>query len=304
MTEARVVPYNISDHDLITASFSDIKTRHTVKTITVRDTRRVNADALCLELLQADWTPIYNSNCTTGKWDSFYSTWDPIINKHMPMRTIPLKNRPYPWLQDEEVRDAMAARNQARLDRECTPCDDTEREFRQRRNAVKVTLNRACSSYFQTSYRHSRSRTWRDIRQFLVSSRKVEPRVDGVSDTGPDWANRLNRFFASVGPDVAHSLGAADTGEPLPPRPPRVCSGAFAPQPATLPELSAALQRMGTSRACGPDGITIKMLKTTFAVVGPHLFFSGCPEKKDTQKFTSRSGTHVPIFFKLFTSIV
>ena len=48
-------------------------------------------------------------------------------------------------------------------------------------------------------------------------------------------------------------------------------SVAYTPQPATLPELSAALQRMGTSRACGPDGITIKMLKTTFAVVGPHL---------------------------------
>ena len=28
---------------------------------------------------------------------------------------------------------------------------------------------------------------------------------------------------------------------------------------------------MGTSRACGPDGITIEMLKMTFAVVGPHL---------------------------------
>ena len=50
-----------------------------------------------------------------------------------------------------------------------------------------------------------------------------------------------------------------------------MCSGSFAPQPATLPELSTALRRMGTSRACGPDGITIEMLKLTFAVVGPHL---------------------------------
>ena len=36
-------------------------------------------------------------------------------------------------------------------------------------------------------------------------------------------------------------------------------------------ELSAALGRMGTSRACGSDGITVEMLKLTFAVVGPHL---------------------------------
>ena len=38
--------------------------------------------------------------------------------------------------------------------------------------------------------------------------------------------------------------------------------------------------------------------------LGVFLLQNGCPEKKDTQKFTSRSGTHVPIFFKLFTSIV
>ena len=58
-TNARVVPCNISDHDLITANVSVINTRHEVNTITVRSTRRVNTDALCLDLLQADWSPIY-----------------------------------------------------------------------------------------------------------------------------------------------------------------------------------------------------------------------------------------------------
>ena len=94
--DVTVVPCNISDHDLITASVSVAKTRHVVKTITVRATRRVNTDALCLELLQADWTSTYNSTCTTDKWNCFYSIWDPIINEHMPMRTVPLKHRPYP----------------------------------------------------------------------------------------------------------------------------------------------------------------------------------------------------------------
>ena len=92
-----------------------------------------------------------------------------------------------------------------------------------------------------------------------------------TADRDPEWNNRLNRFFASVGSSVADALAAAETGEPLLPRPPRVCSGAFSPRPATLPELSASLRRMGTSRACGPDGITIEMLKLTFPVVGPHL---------------------------------
>ncbi|KAF0314346.1 hypothetical protein FJT64_015186 [Amphibalanus amphitrite] len=211
-SNVRVVPCNISDHDLIAASVSVTKARHAVRTIAVRSTRHVNVDALCLDFLQADWAQLDGSNNTTDKWASFYNIWDPIIDRHMPMRTIPLKHRPYPWLQDEDVQEAMTARDQARVDRECTPCDVTEREFRERRNAVKVVLNRACSSYFKTSFKHSRSRTWRDIRQFLVSSKKTGHSVDSPMGRSSEWMERLNSYFTSVGPDVARSLAAADTG--------------------------------------------------------------------------------------------
>ncbi|KAF0304576.1 hypothetical protein FJT64_023618 [Amphibalanus amphitrite] len=122
------------------ATVSVVKTRHVVNTINVRSTRRVNTDALCLDLLQADWSPLYGANSTSDKWSCFLSTWSPIIDAHMPMRVIKLKHRPYPWLQDDDVREAMAARDQARVDRQLTPCDATEAEFRLRRNAVKVVL--------------------------------------------------------------------------------------------------------------------------------------------------------------------
>ena len=60
-------------------------------------------------------------------------------------------------------------------------------------------------------------------------------------------------------------------GEHLPPRPPCVVSGSFRVHPATLPELSSALQRMSSSKACTDDGITIQMLRMTLPVIGPHL---------------------------------
>ena len=71
---------------------------------------------------------------------------------------------------------------------------------------------------------------------------------------------------------MAAALEAARSGsDRLPPRPTRVVSDAFRVRPATLPELSEALQRMSTSRACGEDGITVGMLRMTFEVTGPHL---------------------------------
>ena len=44
---------------------------------------------------------------------------------------------------------------------------------------------------------------------------------------------------------MADTLAQADSGETMQPRPPRVISGALSLRPATLPELSAALQGMG-----------------------------------------------------------
>ena len=110
-----------------------------------------------------------------------------------------------------------------------------------------------------------------DIRRFLVSSSKPQPNSHSPADHQPGWLDRLNRYFADVGSTVAEELAAADTGVTLGPRPPRVISGAFSPRPATLPELSAALQRMSPSKACGDDGIPIAMLRMTFPVIGPHI---------------------------------
>ena len=64
---------------------------------------------------------------------------------------------------------------------------------------------------------------------------------------------------------------AADAGETVPPRPPRVCAGSFRVGPATLPELSAALSQLGTSRASGEDGVTVQLIRLTFPVIATHL---------------------------------
>lgn len=270
-SEVAVTACNISDHDLVTARVADVRQPFVPETITVRSTRRVDQDALCLDLLLADWSSVYETDSITNMWNGFLNTWRPIIDRHMPLRTIKIRNRCYPWLEDETVREAMAARDAARWDRDHTPCEETRREFRERRNAVKMALNTASAAYFSTSFRNGRGLTWKHIRRYLVTSKKNERRAASGPTDDPDWPNKLNQFFASVGPDVAQALAARDTSQPLPPRPPRVCSGAFSPRPATLPELSAALQRMSSSRACGPDGITMEMLRTTFPVVGPHL---------------------------------
>ncbi|KAF0305993.1 hypothetical protein FJT64_022458 [Amphibalanus amphitrite] len=102
-SNARVIPCNISDHDLITASITNTKTRHVPVTCTVRSTRRVDTAALCLDLLLADWAEVDRADSITDKWNGFLRVWDPVINQHMPMKTVKMKHRHRPWMDDDAV---------------------------------------------------------------------------------------------------------------------------------------------------------------------------------------------------------
>ncbi|KAF0292431.1 hypothetical protein FJT64_023688 [Amphibalanus amphitrite] len=139
------------------------------------------------------------------------ATWHPIIDHHMPMRTLQLRHQAYPWLRDEEVQAAMAARRRARRARDRAPSESTQQQLRTCRNAVKTTLNRACAAFFEHSYKYSRPKTWKNVRQFLVASGKARPRTTSPAAADQQWANKLNDHFASIGPSVAAALAESDT---------------------------------------------------------------------------------------------
>ena len=166
----------------------------------------------------------------------------------------------------------MKERDEAREARDRDRQDETKQQlFKEKRNNVKRIHFQACSAYYASSYKNSRAKTWTDIRRFLLASKKPEPQIGTPADRDPDWTRRLNTHFVTMGADVAAELSAANQRETLLPRPPRVVSDAFRVRPVTLPKLSRALWSCKNSSACSSDGITVEMLKCTFAVVGPHL---------------------------------
>ena len=114
-SNARVVDCNFSDHDIVAVDVSAKRTRHRAPTITVRSTINVDNDALNLDLLLADWSSVYCATTTSDKWDAWLQVWQPIIDRHMPLRTIRLKHPPSPWLhENEELRECMERRDRAR----------------------------------------------------------------------------------------------------------------------------------------------------------------------------------------------
>ena len=241
--------------------------------ITIRSTRDLVPDALCLDLLVSDWSALYDSSDPAEKWRAWLAVWSPVIDRHMPEKTIRPRHAPAPWLtENDDLRSQMRERDLTDAERRERPADEqASQRYRLCRNRVKSAQLNAKSAFFLASYRRSRRTTWTDIRRFLISPTTSSPSTSSTPG-GARWADRLNEHFASVGPRVAAALEEQQRAvAPLSPRPSRVVSGAFRVRPVTLPELPSAMKRMSASRACGIDGVTIGMLRMTFPLIGPHL---------------------------------
>ena len=88
----------------------------------------------------------------------------------------------------------------------------------------------------------------------------------------PAQADMFNAYFADVGSTIAAELQSDSVRNDKPEfRPPTVCASRFELKPATLPELSAAVRRMSSSRAVGLDEVPILAVRRCFAVIGPLL---------------------------------
>ena len=78
-----------------------------------------------------------------------------------------------------------------------------------------------------------------------------------------------------MGPRTAAEVSADRIGDASGiasgPRPYRVCASAFTLHAVTLPELSAAISRMSSSKAVGIDGVPLFAIKKCFSVIGPHI---------------------------------
>ena len=114
------MPFNSSDHDLVTADVIVTLRRHRPTEITVRSMRNLDQNALCLDLLLADWSKLHDD--TTGAdalWQSFLETWRPVIKKHVSLVIVKVRHPPCPWLEkDPDVRARMRECDLARADRD------------------------------------------------------------------------------------------------------------------------------------------------------------------------------------------
>ena len=62
--------------------------RHRSKSFTVRQWDRVSWDAVCLDLLQSEWGPLYQAVTIDDKLEAFLDILIHVLDVHCPAKTI------------------------------------------------------------------------------------------------------------------------------------------------------------------------------------------------------------------------
>ena len=139
----------------------------------------------------------------------------------------------------------------------------TFREFDRR---VRSAIRRDSRADIEERLREQGSSSlYRTVRPLIAGKRSSTATLPAAT---PD---ELNTYFVNVGPRVAADLAGLGVPPDVPCRLPRVGACAFRVAGVTLTELREVVFSMKRSGACGPDGISIRILLLCFDAIGPVL---------------------------------
>ena len=270
----KVLADSPSDHQPVVCSVPLPKIRPTPVFREIRRWERADWDSICLDLLLADWKPMYEAPDVDGKLCEFMRTWDDVIDRHCPVvRVRSGRSGSCPWIrEDPELCELMSLRDRARDEWLNVRSDNARDVYRRLRNDVKSRLVRArkeflCNQLAAKDYRGF----WTRFNSFAKNASAGGNTTAMPSALDAEQADKFNDYFAGVGAKIASELQLDDPTKLTDDRPPMVCAARFSLTPATLPELSRAVRSMSNSRAVGIDGVPILAVRRCFDVIGPLL---------------------------------
>ncbi|KAF0299077.1 RNA-binding protein Raly [Amphibalanus amphitrite] len=211
-SRADVLTTPISDHQPIAVSAPIGRLRKQPTERTTRNWGRTDWDAVCLDLLLADWSNFDSNEDVNSMVDIFMQIWWTVIDRHCPARTRRGRRRGCPWITDNhELRQAMLERDeayQAWLDLH-TP--ESREDYCRLRNSVKAQLAQARREFLGRQLLASdRKEFWSSLRRFyLAPSASAHSTSDKSAAEQRARADRFNEFFAYYAAAAANPFTAA-----------------------------------------------------------------------------------------------
>ena len=180
-SRAEVLSTPVGDHQPIVVSAPIGRLRKLPAERAARSWGRADWDAICLDLLLADWTDFYTSNDINSMVDIFTKMWWSVLDRHCPARTRRSRRRGCPWITgDHELRQAMSKRDEAYRTWLDLRTPESRADYRRLRNSVKARLALARREFL------SRQLLSSDRREFWTSLKKILPGFSRLCACSPN----------------------------------------------------------------------------------------------------------------------
>ena len=212
---------DVSDHFSQFCIFRSARDRIKPVKRKMRDFTNFDRDSFTQDLNQIDWQSIIanGNNDIDYIFSSFYSKYNKIINKHVPIKQISrrqLKRFSKPWIT-QGIRASIKTKNKL-----FASGDQTKYKFYRNKinHLIRIIKRGYFHDYFEKNLQNMK-KTWEALNNLLNRKTKKSRHVNAIKDfnngnkinRNPQRiANILNEHFASVGEKLARKIPAS--GDP------------------------------------------------------------------------------------------
>ena len=283
-----VVPYGLSDHDMV---FCVRKLNHRkapVQTKLIRNYANYDPSSFCKDLNNVDWDmPEISSgntddlcNCINEQWSNFKTSFVRIADCHAPIiskRVRGIDN--CPWMTSDIKRD-MRQRDYSLKKARRTTKDEDWLNYRVLRNRVTKKIKAAKNLYNKKLVEENTNDPkafWKTIKKILPGEEKVK--VSSISIDGENCTNKLkianafNKFFlgsvsrlklafGTLGTKITSVLSKNDHETEM---------ASFKFKAVSQELILSNLKKLKTKKSCGLDNISPRLLVDAAEIVAKPL---------------------------------
>ena len=212
-SKATSIPVGYSDHNLISITRMTRTPKPKMKIILTRLYRNFDEDSFLSEISNVHWNTVSSELDPETALNVFMSLFMDIVNRHVPLKKITVKNRPAPWL-DNNLRALMMERDLAKKAFvKSGSMEDKLRYCQLRNNVTKLNKIKRRDYYKQRLYdaRLDGKKLWNVLNDIMGRKSNVStPFVEsnGLVLTKPsDIANHFNEYYVSKVANLRQAMG-------------------------------------------------------------------------------------------------
>ena len=261
---------DISDHfpiyHIVKSNFSQRKRIDTVYRQIINES---SLNRLKTELGKHDWSEIICCNDANKAFNKFMATFEYTYKTCIPTRKVKIKVSHKPWITNCLL-NSIKQKNKLYVNYIKNPCHRTRETYKKYRNKLTHLLRISEKKYvndYLCKYSNDLKKSWNLINNIINKNTKHAALPDSIitesghcTNNDLEIANCFNRYFTSVGPNLANKISYNST-DPL----------KYMGQPSVMSmflktvrenELIEIFKSLKDGSA-GPDSIKPKVLKTT-----------------------------------------